>query len=90
MAIIVIVFAIVLARTRFGRYVFAIGGNEEAARLAGDQRRLGQDDRLRDLGRLRRPRRDFADGALLVGIAADGRSAANCTSIAAVVVGGTS
>ena len=35
MAAIVIVFAIVLTRTRFGRYVFAIGGNEEAARLAG-------------------------------------------------------
>jgi ribose/xylose/arabinose/galactoside ABC-type transport system permease subunit len=35
MAVIVIVFAIVLARTRFGRYVYAIGGNEEAARLAG-------------------------------------------------------
>jgi ribose/xylose/arabinose/galactoside ABC-type transport system permease subunit len=35
MAVIVVVFAIVLTRTRFGRYVFAIGGNEEAARLAG-------------------------------------------------------
>ncbi len=27
--------SLVLNRTRFGRYVFAIGGNEEAARLAG-------------------------------------------------------
>jgi len=35
MAVLVIVFAIILTRTRFGRYVFAIGGNEEAARLAG-------------------------------------------------------
>ncbi len=35
MAAIVAIFAIVLTRTRFGRYVFAIGGNEEAARLAG-------------------------------------------------------
>jgi ribose/xylose/arabinose/galactoside ABC-type transport system permease subunit len=35
MAVIVVVFAIVLGRTRFGRYVYAIGGNEEAARLAG-------------------------------------------------------
>lgn len=35
MAIVVFVFAVVLARTRFGRYVYAIGGNEEAARLAG-------------------------------------------------------
>jgi ribose/xylose/arabinose/galactoside ABC-type transport system permease subunit len=35
MAAIFIIFGIVLARTRFGRYVYAIGGNEEAARLAG-------------------------------------------------------
>jgi ribose/xylose/arabinose/galactoside ABC-type transport system permease subunit len=35
MAIVVVIFAVLLARTRFGRYVYAIGGNEEAARLAG-------------------------------------------------------
>jgi len=35
MLAVVIAFAIVLTRTRFGRYVLAIGGNEEAARLAG-------------------------------------------------------
>ncbi|HMD01967.1 MAG TPA: ABC transporter permease [Candidatus Baltobacteraceae bacterium] len=35
MLVLVAVFAILLTRTRFGRYVFAIGGNEEAARLAG-------------------------------------------------------
>ncbi len=35
MAALVAIFAVVLTRTRFGRYVFAIGGNEEAARLAG-------------------------------------------------------
>lgn len=35
LAIIVAFFAIVLAKTRFGRYTYAIGGNEEAARLAG-------------------------------------------------------
>jgi ribose/xylose/arabinose/galactoside ABC-type transport system permease subunit len=35
MAVIVVVFGIVLTRTRFGRYIFALGGNEEAARLAG-------------------------------------------------------
>lgn len=35
-AVIVVVIAwILLERTRFGRYVFAIGGNREAARLAG-------------------------------------------------------
>jgi ribose transport system permease protein len=35
MVVIVAIFAIVLTRTRYGRYVFALGGNEEAARLAG-------------------------------------------------------
>ena len=35
MAIVVVVFAIILGRTAYGRYVLALGGNEEAARLAG-------------------------------------------------------
>ncbi len=35
MAVIIVAASILLNRTRFGRYVFAIGGNEEAARLAG-------------------------------------------------------
>ena len=35
MVVVIIIFSIILTRTRFGRYVFAIGGNEEAARLAG-------------------------------------------------------
>jgi ribose transport system permease protein len=35
MVVIIIVASTLLTRTRFGRYVFAIGGNEEAARLAG-------------------------------------------------------
>jgi len=32
---ILIVFGLILLRTRFGRYVIAIGGNEEASRLSG-------------------------------------------------------
>jgi ribose/xylose/arabinose/galactoside ABC-type transport system permease subunit len=35
MIAVVAVASLVLTRTRFGRYVFALGGNEEAARLAG-------------------------------------------------------
>ncbi len=35
MLVLVVAFAVVLGRTRFGRYVYALGGNEEAARLAG-------------------------------------------------------
>jgi ribose transport system permease protein len=35
MVVVVAIASVVLTRTRFGRYVFALGGNEEAARLAG-------------------------------------------------------
>jgi ribose/xylose/arabinose/galactoside ABC-type transport system permease subunit len=35
MAVLTIGYGVVLKRTRFGRYIYAIGGNEEAARLAG-------------------------------------------------------
>ena len=35
MVIVVAVATVLLSRTRFGRYVVALGGNEEAARLAG-------------------------------------------------------
>jgi ribose/xylose/arabinose/galactoside ABC-type transport system permease subunit len=35
MLAIIVAASVLLTRTRFGRYVFAIGGNEEAARLAG-------------------------------------------------------
>ena len=35
MVIVFIISHIVLTRTRFGRYVYAVGGNVEAARLAG-------------------------------------------------------
>ncbi len=34
-AIVVIVFAFILARTQFGRHIYAIGGNKEAAKRAG-------------------------------------------------------
>jgi len=35
MIVLAVAAAFVLTRTRFGRYVYAVGGNEEAARLAG-------------------------------------------------------
>ncbi|HVA28794.1 MAG TPA: ABC transporter permease [Candidatus Baltobacteraceae bacterium] len=35
MIVVVAIASVLLMRTRFGRYVFALGGNEEAARLAG-------------------------------------------------------
>lgn len=35
MLVLVVIGAFILSRTRFGRYVYAVGGNEEAARLSG-------------------------------------------------------
>jgi ribose transport system permease protein len=35
MIVVIVVASVLLMRTRYGRYVFALGGNEEAARLAG-------------------------------------------------------
>jgi ribose/xylose/arabinose/galactoside ABC-type transport system permease subunit len=89
MAVLVAAFAIVLVRTPFGRYVFAIGGNEEAARLAGIDVRLvktmvyvisGGCAAIASLLLMAR----FASGSPNTGIGTE------LQSIAAVVVGGTS
>ncbi len=89
MAFLVAIFAILLMRTPFGRYVFAIGGNEEAARLAGIDVRLvktmvyvisGGCAAIASLLLMAR----FASGSPNTGIGMELRS------IAAVVVGGTS
>lgn len=89
MLAVVIVFAVVLTRTRFGRYVLAIGGNEEAARLAGINVRLvkmfvyvisGGCAALAGMLLMAR----FASGSPQTGVGSE------LQSIAAVVVGGTS
>lgn len=89
MLVVVIVFAIVLTRTRFGRYVLAIGGNEEAARLAGINVRLvktfvyvisGGCAALAGMLLMAR----FSSGSPQTGVGSE------LQSIAAVVVGGTS
>jgi ribose/xylose/arabinose/galactoside ABC-type transport system permease subunit len=89
MAVLVAVFAIILIRTPFGRYVFAIGGNEEAARLAGINVKLiktavyvisGGCAAIAGLLYMAR----FASGSPNTGIGSE------LQSIAAVVVGGTS
>jgi ribose/xylose/arabinose/galactoside ABC-type transport system permease subunit len=89
MAVLVAVFAIILIRTPFGRYVFAIGGNEEAARLAGINVKLiktcvyvisGGCAAIAGLLYMSR----FASGSPNTGIGSE------LQSIAAVVVGGTS
>ena len=89
MAIVCIIFAVVLGRTPYGRYVLALGGNEEAARLAGiDTRRVktlvyvisGGCAALAGMLLMAR----FSSGSPQTGIGAE------LQCIAAVVVGGTS
>jgi ribose transport system permease protein len=85
----VFVFAFVTRRTRFGRYIYAIGGNERAAMLSG----LTVDRIKRNVymlggalagvgGLLLAARLDAADPKVGIGYELD--------SIAAVVIGGTS
>jgi ribose/xylose/arabinose/galactoside ABC-type transport system permease subunit len=89
MLAVVIVFAVVLNRTRFGRYVLALGGNEEAARLAGINVRVAKTfvyvisgGCAGVAGMLLMAR--FSSGSPNTGIGSE------LQSIAAVVVGGTS
>ncbi len=89
MAVVAIVFAILLGRTAFGRYVLALGGNEEAARLAGI-----------DTGRVKTLVYMISGGcAAVAGLLLMARFASGAPqngtgyelqAIAAVVVGGTS
>jgi ribose transport system permease protein len=84
-----IVFGIILAATRFGRYTYAVGSNEEAARRAG----VPVDRHLLKV---------YALAGTLAGLAGflslarfstttiGGHDTDNLQSIAAVVIGGTS
>jgi ribose/xylose/arabinose/galactoside ABC-type transport system permease subunit len=56
-AIVAALAGLLLKITRFGRHVYAVGGNEEASRLSGSLRRSRQGDGLHDRGRLGRTRR---------------------------------
>ena len=60
----VLIYGAVLRFTPFGRYVYAIGGNEEAARLSGIDVAAHQDRHLRDLGDARRRRGGAVRGAV--------------------------
>jgi ribose transport system permease protein len=88
-AALVLIFAFVMRRTRFGRHIYAIGGNERAAMLSG----LAVDRIKRNVymlggalagigGLLLIARLDSADPKVGIGYELD--------SIAAVVIGGTS
>jgi len=84
-----IVFGVVLAATRFGRYTYAVGSNEEAARRAG----INVDRHLVKV---------YALAGMLAGLAGflslarfstttiGGHDTDNLQAIAAVVIGGTS
>jgi ribose transport system permease protein len=88
-AVVALVFGIVLAKTRFGRYTYAIGSNAEGARRAG----INVDRHLMQV---------YAIGGMLAGLAGflalarfsttsiGGHSTDNLNAIAAVVIGGTS
>ena len=88
-AVVAIIGAIVLAQTRFGRYTYAIGSNQEGARRAG----VDVDRHLIKI---------YALGGTLAGLAGflslarfgttsiGGHSTDNLDAIAAIVIGGTS
>ena len=88
-AAVALVFGIILAATRFGRYTYAIGSNEEGVRRAG----VGVDAHLIKV---------YALGGTLAGLAGfmslsrfgtttiGGHSTDNLDAIAAIVIGGTS
>jgi ribose transport system permease protein len=88
-AVVALVFGVILAATRFGRYTYAIGSNEEASRRAG----INVDAHLIKV---------YAIAGTLAGLAGfmslarfatttiGGHSTDNLDSIAAVVIGGTS
>ena len=67
----------VLTRTRFGRHVYAVGGNEEASRLSGVSVGWVKLGGVRDRGRERGARRGPARRA---SSAAAGPTPACCTS----------
>ena len=61
-----VVATVVLNTTRFGRYVFAVGGNERAARLSGIPvaRRQGRGLRDHRICRRRRPASSMPDNSI--------------------------
>jgi len=72
MLVVIVAAWVLLNRTRFGRYVFAIGGNEEAARLAGINVARVKTIVYMISGGCAANRGLLIHGALLVGIAPDG------------------
>lgn len=84
-----LVFGVVLAATRFGRYTYAVGSNEEAARRAGiqvDRHLIGVYMLAGTLSGLA----GFLSVARFATTTIGGHDTDNLQAIAAVVIGGTS
>ena len=81
----------VLTKTRFGRHLYAVGGNAEAARRAGINVRRDPDHGLRHLLR-RWPRSAACSSASYTGKVSPGSGGGNVLlyAVAAAVIGGTS
>ena len=79
----------VLRHTRYGRHVYAVGGNAEAARLSGLNVKRAITPRLCDHGLVRRPRLVRAPHAAQFG-RSSGRDRLRADGDRLVVIGGTS
>lgn len=89
-AVIVIILALLLARTTFGRYVVASGGNAEAARLAGVRVNLIKVVTFVLSGAAAGLGGVIDTSRLLSAQASSGGSSLSFTVLAGIVVGGTS
>ena len=88
-AVVALVFGIILAQTRFGRYTYAIGSNEEGVRRAG----VNVDRHLIKVYALCGALAGFAGALSLARFGTTsiaGNTTLNLDAIAAIVIGGTS
>lgn len=88
--VVVVILSLLLARTTFGRYVVASGGNAEAARLAGVRVNLVRIGCFAMSGGAAALGGVIDTSRLLSAQAAGGGSALSFTVLAGIVVGGTS
>ena len=88
-AVVALIFGIILAQTRFGRYTYAIGSNEEGVRRAG----VNVDRHLIKVYALAGALAGFAGALSLARFGTTsiaGNTTLNLDAIAAIVIGGTS
>jgi ribose transport system permease protein len=88
--LLVVTFWVALNRTRFGRHLFAIGGNEEAARLSGIRVNLVKATAYAISGLMSAIAGVCYAGRTYYGDPEAGAQAYELTAIAMVVIGGTS